>query len=88
MLTGLTRMLSWCSYQTGHNISSLALALVAALELDGGLRTEAAANGRVETGAVRTSSRVFASTKIQPISMTSAESFVTYTPCSSQVVAT
>lgn len=37
---------------------------------------------------VPTSSRVFASTKIQPISITSAESLVTYTPCSSQVVAT
>lgn len=36
----------------------------------------------------RTSSSVFALSRIQPISITSAESFVTYTPCSSQVVAT
>lgn len=35
-----------------------------------------------------TSSQVLASSKSQPISMTSAESLVTYTPCSSQVVAT
>lgn len=35
-----------------------------------------------------TSSSEFASSKIQPNSMTSAESFVTYTPCSSHVVAT
>ena len=36
----------------------------------------------------RTSSQVLVSNKIQPNSMTSAESLVTYTPCSSQVVAT
>lgn len=35
-----------------------------------------------------TSSQVFASKRIQPSSITSAESLVTYTPCSSQVVAT
>ena len=35
-----------------------------------------------------TSSSELASSKIQPNSITSAESFVTYTPCSSQVVAT
>lgn len=35
-----------------------------------------------------TSSQDFASSRIHPNSITSAESFVTYTPCSSQVVAT
>lgn len=35
-----------------------------------------------------TSSQLFASSRIQPSSITSAESLVTYTPCSSQVVAT
>lgn len=35
-----------------------------------------------------TSSKLFASNRIQPSSMTSAESRVTYTPCSSHVVAT
>jgi len=40
------------------------------------------------SGGSHTSSQDFASSKIQPSSMTSAESFVTYTPCSSHVVAT
>jgi hypothetical protein len=35
-----------------------------------------------------TSSHDFASSRIHPSSITSAESFVTYTPCSSHVVAT
>jgi hypothetical protein len=35
-----------------------------------------------------TSSQLLASSRIHPSSITSAESFVTYTPCSSQVVAT
>lgn len=42
----------------------------------------------LECGVALTSSQLLLSSNIQPSSMTSAESLVTYTPCSSQVVAT